>query len=99
MVQYTVDPQVGQKRRVITLPCSPTRVNSVAVPSIITCVRSKRACTPNGEPVRFWHSRQWQMERRTGSPVQVTRSRPQLQAAVRLVRRSSVIPKALTKRG
>jgi len=40
--------------------------------------------------VRFWHSRQWHMERRTGSPAQVTRSWPQLQVAVRVVMKGSL---------
>jgi hypothetical protein len=64
-------------------------------PAVATCARGNRACTPNGEPVRFWHSREWHIERRTGSPVQLTRNCPQLQLAVRLDRRSSVIPKPL----
>jgi len=94
-----VEPQTGQKRNVMRLPSSPMRSNSVAVPSAVTCVRSKRACTPNGAPVRFWHSRQWHMERRTGSPAQVTRSCPQLQVAVGVVGRWSLILKPLTKGG
>lgn len=75
----------------MTLPCSPVRVNSLSVPAIRTCARGKRACTPNGEPVRFWHSRQWHIDRRTGSPVQEARSWPQLQAAVRIGSGSALI--------
>ncbi len=39
------------------------------------------------------------MERRTGSPAQVTRNCPQLQLAVRLVRCWSVIPNPLAEKG
>jgi len=35
--------------------------------------------------VRRWHSRQWHIETRAGSPSMSRRSCPQLQAAVRVV--------------
>ena len=40
---------------------------------------------PKTLPVRRWHSRQWQMEIRTGSPAVASRSCPQLQDAWRVV--------------
>ena len=52
-------------------------------PLIVTAARGNRACTPNALPVRRWHARQWQTEMRTGSPVVVTCSWPQLQHAER----------------
>jgi hypothetical protein len=36
-------------------------------------------------PERLWQSRQWQTETRTGSPLQVARSWPQAQVAMRVV--------------
>lgn len=83
--QQTVEPHTGQKLKVADAPLSPRRVHCVARPSIVTPSRGKRACVPNTLPVRFWHSRQWHMEMRTGSPSHVRRSCPQLHDATRLV--------------
>ena len=38
-------------------------------PSIVTCSAGQRAWTANALPERFWQSRQWQTDTRTGSPV------------------------------
>lgn len=40
----TVDPQVGQNRKVIVLPASPTRTYDVAAPTIVTFSADQRAC-------------------------------------------------------
>jgi hypothetical protein len=80
-----VEPQCGQKRKVSALPLSAERVYSVAVPAKAICSRRKRAWLPTTAPVRRWHSRQWHMEMREGSPSMVRWSWPQLQAARRMV--------------
>src|SRR5258708_38821131 len=67
------------------LPLSATRTYALARPSIATWSRGQRACAPNVLPVRFWHSRQWHIETRTGSPSQFARSCPQEQVATRRV--------------
>src|SRR5262249_43808238 len=60
-------------------------VHAVEEPSIVALSRGQRAWAAKRLPVRFWHSRQWQIEIRTGSPVTVTRNCPQEQDAVRVV--------------
>ena len=52
---------------------------------ITTFSRGKRAWAPKTLPVRRWQARQWQTEIRTGSPVVVRESWPQLHEAVRVV--------------
>jgi hypothetical protein len=83
--QKTMELQTGQKLKVAVLPLSPVRDQCEARPSTVTCSPAKRACTAKTLPVRFWHSRQWQIETRTGSPSQVRCSWPQLQDAMRVV--------------
>jgi hypothetical protein len=61
------------------------RVHSVAVPAKLICSRAKRAWLLSTAPVRRWHSKQWHMEMRTGSPSIVRWNWPQLQAARRVV--------------
>jgi dienelactone hydrolase len=56
--QYTVLPQVGQNRVVSVRPSCPLRRYCVAGPLASTWERLKYAPTPNGAPVRRWHSRQ-----------------------------------------
>ena len=53
-------------------------------PSIVTCSAGQRACAANALPERFWQSRQWQTDTRTGLAVSVARSWPQRQEAVRV---------------
>jgi hypothetical protein len=80
-----VAPHVAQKLNVAPAPLSPSRLQCDAAPSIVTAARGKRACVANTLPVRFWQSRQWQMDTRSGAPAQVMRSCPQLHDATRLV--------------
>jgi hypothetical protein len=80
-VHQTVDPQVGQKRKVARVPSSPKRDQVLASPSARTCSVGNQPVQPNGEPVRRWQSRQWHTERLTGSPSQVTWSWPHEQRA------------------
>jgi hypothetical protein len=61
------------------------RVYSVVVPSTRTRSRGNLAFTLKTLPVRRWHTKQWQIEIRTGSPSQVTRTSPQAQVASRVV--------------
>jgi putative membrane protein len=81
---HTVDPQLGQKWNWAALPSSLMRTYSCDSPLIVTHARGQRACAANTLPERRWQSRQWQIEIRTGSPVTVTVSFPQGQAAVRV---------------
>src|SRR5262245_23439852 len=85
-VQQTVDPHTGQKRKVSALPLSDERVHSVAIPAMATWSRWKRAWLLITAPVRRWHSKQWHIEMRTGSPSTMRLSWPQLQAARRVVK-------------
>jgi len=62
------EPQVGQKWKVSTLPLSARRIHVVALPAKVTCSRRNRAWLLMTAPVRRWHSRQWHMEMRNGSP-------------------------------
>jgi len=73
------------KWNVMPWPLSATRRKAVLRPSIfVTCGRGKRATVPKTFPVRRWHSMQWQIAIRTGSPSQVMRSCPQQQWASRV---------------
>jgi hypothetical protein len=66
--KYTVEPQVGQKLHVSALPLSPVRFHAVALPLKVICSRRNCARLPMTAPVRRWHSRQWQIQMRDGSP-------------------------------
>src|SRR5262249_17778326 len=70
--------------QVSELPPSPDRFHAVAVPLKVICSRRNRARLPMTAPVRRWHSRQWQIQMRDGSPSTVRWSCPQEQAARRL---------------
>src|SRR5262249_9276814 len=63
-----VEPHVGQKGKVSALPLSAVRIHAVDLPAKVTCSRRKRAWLLTAAPVRRWHSRQWHMEMRDGSP-------------------------------
>jgi hypothetical protein len=80
-----VEPHTGQKWKVSALPLSAVRVHAVDLPAKAICSRRKRAWLLITAPVRRWHSRQWHMETREGSPSMVRLSCPQLQAARRVV--------------
>ena len=54
-------------------------------PSTVICSRGNRAWLLMTAPVRRWHSKQWHMAMRTGSPSTVSWSCPQLHAACRVV--------------
>src|SRR4029079_648991 len=88
--QYTVEPHIGQKCKVKALPLSALRVHAVALPAKVICSRRKRAWLLITAPVRRWHSRQWHMDMRTGSPSIVRRRWPQLQVACRAVMMGSL---------
>jgi hypothetical protein len=61
-------------------------MNSMEVPRVDTiCSRSNHAWLLKTLPVRRWHSRQWHIETRTGSPSHVMSNCPQLHAARRVV--------------
>jgi hypothetical protein len=66
-------------------PLSATRCHVFASPVTVTWFSGQRACAAKALPLRFWQSRQWQTETRTGSPVALALSWPQRQVAVRLV--------------
>jgi len=66
------------------LPLSAERKYLVLSPSMRTWSRWNLDCAPNGAPVRRWQARQWQIEILTASPLQLTRSFPQLHAAILL---------------
>ena len=66
-----VEPQAGQKWQVSVWPLSPFRCHAVAVPWNVICSRRNRAWLPKTAPVRRWHSRQWQIQMRDGSPSTV----------------------------
>jgi ribonuclease BN (tRNA processing enzyme) len=53
---------------VSALPLSAVRIHAVDLPVKVTCSRRKRAWLLITAPVRRWHSRQWHMEMRAGSP-------------------------------
>src|SRR6516225_1344898 len=54
-------------------------------PSARTCSFLKKALTPNTEPVRRWHSPQWQTPTTSGSADTSTRKAPQQQCAVLVI--------------
>src|SRR5215471_5352816 len=54
-------------------------------PSARTCSFLKKATTPNTEPVRRWHSPQWQTPTTSGSADTSTRKAPQQQCAVLVI--------------
>src|SRR5215510_4487420 len=68
----------------MALPLSAVRVHAADVPANVICSRRKRAWLLITEPVRRWHSKQWHMEIRAGSPSMARLSWPQLQVARRL---------------
>jgi len=78
------DPHSGQKREVNRLPLSPRVDHSFDAPVIVTWPSGQRACAAKALPERFWQSRQWQTETRTGSPSQLAVNWPQRQVAVRV---------------
>ena len=45
---------------------------------------AQRAWAENALPLRFWQSRQWQTDTRTGSPSQIARSWPHRHVAIRI---------------
>src|SRR6516162_2555986 len=54
-------------------------------PSARTCSFLKKALAPNTEPVRRWHSPQWQTPTTSGSADTSTRKAPQQQCAVLVI--------------
>ena len=66
-------------------PPSTGNVHVVDWPSIVTCSLGIRACTLSTLPVRFWHSKHWHRDMRSGSgPSDATLSFPQLHEALRV---------------
>lgn len=63
------------------MPLSARRVHAVDLPVNVIYSRRKRAWLLITAPVRRWHSKQWHMEMRAGSPSMVRFSWPQLQVA------------------
>src|SRR5262245_21365803 len=57
-----------RNEKVSALPLSAVRIHAVDLPAKVTCSRRKRAWLLIAAPVRRWHSRQWHMEMRDGSP-------------------------------
>ncbi|GGE63911.1 hypothetical protein GCM10011317_21620 [Niveispirillum cyanobacteriorum] len=49
-------------------PLSPWRAHVLVLPVMLTPSRENLAWVANTLPVRFWHSRQWHMDTRPGSP-------------------------------
>jgi hypothetical protein len=82
--QQTVEPHAGQKLNVAPFAAiaepRPLRRASLDCHGL---ARESAPAFAKTLPVRFWHSRQWQMEMRTGSPSHVRRSCPQLHDATR----------------
>ena len=90
IVYATVEPHVVQNRKVTTP--SAWRLYSLYSPSMLSIWSAANlACTPNTDPVLFWHAKQWHMDIRIGSPRHVTLNRPQQQEAIRILTSNSAI--------
>src|SRR5215467_13904918 len=75
----------------MALPLSAVRVHAADLPANVICSRRNRAWLLITAPVRRWHSKQWHMEMRAGSPSMVRLSSPHLQLARRLVMECSYL--------
>lgn len=82
-LQNTVEPQLGQKLKVVVEPLSASRAKMAPAPLTATASPGKIATSPNADPVRLWQLRQLQREITSGSPSQAAVRAPQAQAAVR----------------
>jgi hypothetical protein len=66
--QNTVEPQVGQKWKVSALPLSAVRVHAVVLPANDTCSSRKARLIARYSANKRWHSKQWHIAMRDGSP-------------------------------